>query len=159
MKPAVLNASPLIVLARAGYLDLVPKLVSSVVVPRAVATEVTAGPAEDPAVKFLARPSWLTVVDLTPPLSPLAIWRLGQGESEVLEYARRNPGTTAVLDDRAARRAALALQIPLIGTLGLLVAAARSKLLPSLLDAIDVVRSCGLYVDHVTASALIAEKR
>jgi predicted nucleic acid-binding protein len=159
VKPAVLNASPLIVLARAGYLDLVPKLVSSVVVPRAVVTEVTAGPAEDPAVRFLARSSWLTVIDLTPTLSPLAIWRLGQGESEVLEYARRNPGTTAVLDDRAARRAALALQIPLIGTLGLLVAAVRNRLLPSLRDAIGVVRTCGLYVDPAIASALIEEKR
>ena len=69
----------------------------------------------------------------------------------MLEYARRNPGTTAVLDDRAARRAAL--------TLSLLVAAARSKLLPSLLEAIDVVRSCGLYVDPVTASALFDERR
>jgi hypothetical protein len=35
VKPAVLNASPLIVLARAGYLDLVPKLVSSVMIPHA----------------------------------------------------------------------------------------------------------------------------
>ena len=159
MKLAVLNASPLIVLARAGYLGLVPKLVSSAVVPRAVATEVTAGPAEDPAVRFLAKPSWLTVVDLTPPLSPLAIWRLGQGESEVLEYARRNPGTTAVLDDKATRRAALALHIPLTGTLGLLVAAAKSELLPSLRDAIDTVRACGLYVDPDTASALIEGER
>lgn len=159
MKSAVLNASPLIVLARAGYLDLVPKLVSSVVVPRAVATEVAAGPAEDPAARFLTQPSWLSVVDLAPPPSPLAILRLGQGESEVLEYARRNPGTTAVLDDRAARRAALTLHIPLTETLGLLVAAARSKLLPSLLEAIDVVRSCGLYVDPVTASALFDERR
>jgi predicted nucleic acid-binding protein len=159
VKPAVLNASPLIVLARAGYLDLVPKLVSSVVVPRAVATEVTAGPAEDPAARFLAQHSWLSVVDLTPPLSPLAIWRLGQGESEVLEYARRNPGTTAVLDDKAARRAALALHIPLTGTLGLLVAAVRNSLLPSLRDAIGVVRACGLYVDPAIAAALIEEKR
>ena len=158
MKPAVLNASPLIVLARAGYLDLVPKLVSSVVVPRAVATEVAAGPTDDAAARFLAQPSWLSVVDLTPPLSPLAIWRLGQGESEVLEYARRNPGTTAVLDDRAARRAALALHIPLTGTLGLLVAAAKSKLLPSLLDAINAVRSCGLYVDPAMASTLIEKE-
>ena len=158
MKPAVLNASPLIVLARAGYLDLVPELVSSVVVPRAVATEVSAGPAQDPVARFLAQPSWLSVVDITPPLSPLAIWRLGQGESEVLEYARRNPGTTAVLDDRAARRAALALHIPLIGTLGLLAAAAKSKLLPSLKDAIDAVRTCGLYVDPAITSALLEKE-
>jgi predicted nucleic acid-binding protein len=158
VKPAVLNASPLIVLARAGYLDLVPKLFSSVVVPRAVATEVMAGPAEDPAALFLVQPSWLSVIDLTPPLSPLAIWRLGQGESEVLEYARRNRGTTVVLDDRAARRAAAALQLPLTGTLGLLAAAAQSELLPSLRDAIDVVRSCGLYVDPAVATALLDVK-
>lgn len=32
MKPAVLNASPLIILARAGYLEVVPKLVAPVVI-------------------------------------------------------------------------------------------------------------------------------
>jgi predicted nucleic acid-binding protein len=118
VKPAVLNASPLIILAKAGYLDLVPKLLSPVVIPRAVATEISTGPADDTAVQFLARRSWLSAVDLVPGLSPLATWRLGQGESEVLEYARLNFGTIAVLDDKAARRAAHALQIPVTGTLG-----------------------------------------
>ena len=36
--------------------------------------------------------------------------------------------------------------------------ATKSKLLPSLLDAINVVRSCGLYVDPVTASALMLDR-
>jgi len=125
------------------------------VIPRAVATEINAGPADDPAVGFLARPSWLSVVDLNPALSPLATWRLGQGETEVLEYARRNPGTIAVLDDKAARRTAKALKVPVTGTLGVLLAAARDGLLPSLSEAIDTVRACGLYVDPATASALI----
>jgi predicted nucleic acid-binding protein len=97
------------------------------------------------------------VVDLTPPLSPLASWRLGQGETEVLEYARRNPGTTAVLDDKAARRAARVLQLPLAGTLGLLIAAVRNKLLPSLGDAIEVVRANGLYVDSAIVAAITKE--
>ena len=155
MKSAVLNASPFIVLARAGYLDLVPKLVSSVVIPRAVATEVLAGPAADAAAQFLRKPSWLTVVDLTPPLSPLAGWRLGLGESEVLEYARRHIGTTAILDDRAARRAGHALSIPVTGTLGVVIAAAHRGLVPYLGDAINTVRKCGLYVDEQTVSRII----
>ena len=155
MKSAVLNASPLIILAKAGYLDLVPKLLSPVVIPRAVATEISTGPPNDPAVRFLARRSWLSVVDLVPALSPLATWRLGPRESEVLEYARRNSGTVAVLDDKAARRAARALQIPLTGTLGLVVAAVRMNLLPSLSAAIDAVRACGLYVDSATVSRLL----
>ena len=118
MKHAVLNASPVIVLARAGYLDLIPKLVSSPVIPRAVVNEIQAGRSDDPAVEFLSSANWLGIVDLTPPLSPLAAWRLGQGESEVLEYAQRSPGTIAVLDDNAARRLAVALNVPIVGTLG-----------------------------------------
>ena len=155
MNSAVLNASPFIVLARAGYLDLVPRLVSSVVIPRAVVTEVLAGPASDAAAQFLRKPSWLTVVDLTPPLSPLAGWRLGLGESEVLEHARRQIGTTAILDDRAARRAAHALGISVTGTLGVVAAAAHQGLLPSLADAINAVRKCGLYVDEQLVSRLL----
>ena len=155
MKPAVINASPVIILARAGYLDLLPKLVSPIVVPRAVVTEINAGPADDAAVRFLARRTWLSVVDLSPALSPLAVWRLGQGESEVLEHAQRNPGTIAILDDKAARRAAKVLQVPVTGTLGVLLAAVRSGFLPSLAEAIQTVRACGLYVDPATASALI----
>ena len=156
MKTAVLNASPLIVLARANYLELLPKLVASTVVPRAVANEIKAGKSDDPASKFLASPSWLTVVDLNPPLSPLAVWRLGQGESEVLEYARRNPGVVAVLDDKAARRSAAALTIPVVGTLGLLVAAKRAGLLESLESAIDQVRGSGLFVDAATVAKVIS---
>jgi len=72
-----------------------------------------------------------------------------------LEYAGRNPGTTAILDDKAARRAARTLGIPVIGTLGLLAAAVRSKLLPSLPDAIEAVRASGLYVDPALVSALV----
>jgi hypothetical protein len=155
VKSAVLNASPLIILARAGYLDLVPKLLSPVVIPRAVATEINAGPATDPAVQFLSRPSWLSVVDLAPALSPLASWHLGQDESEVLEYARRNPGIVAVLDDKAARRAARTLEILVTGTLGIVVSAADMKLVPSLSAAIDAVRESGLYVDSATVSRLL----
>ena len=110
----------------------------------------------DPAAEFLSSANWLEIADLTPPLSPLAVWRLGQGESEVLEYAHRNPGTIAVLDDKAARRSAVALDIPVVGTLGLLLAARQSRLLPSLQAAVDRVKSCGLFVDDAVAWRIIS---
>src|ERR1700758_1617197 len=94
-----------------------------------LANEISTGRPDDPAVQFLARRSWLSVADLVPALSPLATWHLGQRESEVLKYARRNSGTVAVLDDKAARRLARALDIPLTGTLGIIVAAVQMKLL------------------------------
>jgi hypothetical protein len=50
----ILNASPMIVLARVGYEDLCLKLADSVVVPQAVATEIEAGPEPDPTRQALA---------------------------------------------------------------------------------------------------------
>ena len=48
----VLNASPLILLARIGREDLLLTLADDVVVPQAVAAEVQAGPATDPVSRF-----------------------------------------------------------------------------------------------------------
>lgn len=159
MKPAAVNASPLIVLARAGYFDLLPKILSPIMVPRAVVDEINAGPVEDPAITALAGAAWMSVVDLNPVVSPIATWRLGRGETEVLEFARRNPGTVAVFDDKAARRAATVLGIPVIGTLGILVAATQSGLIPDFETAAEAVMRAGLYADPVTVATLKAQLR
>jgi predicted nucleic acid-binding protein len=99
------------------------------------------------------------VVDLAPGISPLATWRLGRGETEVLEFARRNPGTMVVLDDKAARRAANMLGLPVIGTLGILLAATQSGQIPSFEAAVEAVMRAGLYLDPVTVAALKAHLR
>jgi len=54
---------------------------------------------------------------------------LGAGESEVLTWARQNPGYEAILDDRAARNCAITLQIPVRGTLGVALLAKREGLI------------------------------
>jgi hypothetical protein len=45
----VVNASPVIVLAKIGHLDLLKSLAHRVLVPRAVAAEILGGPDDDPA--------------------------------------------------------------------------------------------------------------
>lgn len=155
MRPAVLDASPVIVLARAGFVHVLPRLLSPILLPRAAAEEILAGPADDPASNLLvSAPGWLSLVEMASSSPSLVRWRLGPGESGVLEYARRHPGTVAVLDDKAARRAARELELPVTGTLGLLVAATEAGYLPSLQEAVEAVRSCGLYVDPATVAGL-----
>jgi predicted nucleic acid-binding protein len=73
--------------------------------------------------------------------------------------AMRNAGTVAVLDDKAARRAATILRIPVIGTLGILVAAAQSGLVPDFATAAEAVIRAGLYADPATVEALKARLR
>lgn len=147
MKQIVCNASPLITLAKAGLLNALPDQFQRILCPQAVVNEILAGPPEDLMRRVLPELSWLEVVQLHPALSPLAVWRLGRGESEVIEYARLNPGTVALLDDRAARKVATAVGVAVHGTLSIVAKWVSPDSSRSFDEAVSLLRKAGLYVD------------
>lgn len=117
----VVNASPLILLARIDRLDLLAALAETLVVPEAVIREIQAGSDRDgTAGKVENLPSILQVDDRPVP-DQIRRWDLGAGESQVLAHALERPGAEVVLDDLAARRCARSLGIPMIGTMGVVV--------------------------------------
>jgi len=118
----VLNASPLIVLARVGLENLFLSLADQVVVPRAVAAEIEAGPPEDRARQALAAGRF-PIADTPVPAEELLAWDLGSGETAVLSLALSEPGWVAVLDDAAARKCALAFSVAVKGTLAIVMLA------------------------------------
>ena len=66
---------------------------------------------------------------------------LGPGESEAISLAIEVEARLLILDDLAARRLALGLRLPVIGTLGLLLAAKRKKLLEAVKPCLDQLLS------------------
>lgn len=75
----VVNASPLIVLAKIDHLFLLPQLTKQLAIPQEVVTEIQNGPIDDPARHFLEA-SPLPVVST--PANPLVLsWDLGSGET------------------------------------------------------------------------------
>ena len=78
MTTAVCNASPLIVLTKAGYLHVLNQLFDRVLIPGAVEQEVLARSADGPARIALERGSEIEVATLKPDVTPLAYWRLGR---------------------------------------------------------------------------------
>jgi predicted nucleic acid-binding protein len=150
----VLNASPLIILINTGYSGLIRQLTDEVIVPRAVADEVLAGPADDRARLAIAGDEW--PVDETPPApAELQAWDLGAGETAVLAYALANPGWTAILDDGAARRCARTFSVPLKGTLGIILLAKSRGLIGSAASVLQSVRRQGFRLDDRTISAAL----
>lgn len=154
---AVCDASPLIALAKADLLGVLPKLFSKTVVPAAVIAEIHDGPEDDPMRLVIDDLPWLGSVRLDPPVSPLVDVMLGKGESEVIEWARTHQDYSALLDDRAARRTAKAIGIPTIGTLGVLYWAAKKHILSSFTVAAEKIRAAGLYLDEETINTLRKE--
>lgn len=75
-----------------------------------------------------------------------------QGESAVLSLARRREATV-VIDDRDARRAAKAMGLNLIGTLGVIIRARKERQIDSAAQVLRDLRNCGFRLDE----ALVAE--
>ncbi len=150
----VVNSSPLILLGKIGGLAWLPKLANELLIPSGVAAEIKAG-ADDPARRWLSQDgaAYVRNVGSIPPL--IASWDLGRGETEVLAYAWTHRDYSAVVDDRAARQCAVALQIPLRGTLGVALLAKQAGLIPQLAPLIEALQHAGLRVTpQITAQAL-----
>lgn len=118
----VINASPLISLFCSGQAKLLPALFREIIVPDAVWREVTESLHQDAASRELNLAEWPRRTRVTV-LPQVARCRLGAGESGVLSFALAHTGFYVVVDDRAARRCARHLDIPLLGTGGVLVLA------------------------------------
>jgi predicted nucleic acid-binding protein len=147
-EPAVVNASPLIFLAGAGLAELLRLVGAPVQIPNAVVGEIERFSRTDAATLAVKQWDWLVVVDAG--LAPAIIerWDLGSGETSVLTWAHAHPGTTAVVDDLAARRCANSLGIPVRGTLGLVLTAKRRGIIPNARPVVEQLRAAGMYLSN-----------
>ena len=152
---AVVNASPLIFLSRAGLIDLLQLASAEVIVPELVASEIEVRGNSDPTAQTLANTSWLLVTP-TPPVPPqIQAWGLGPGESSVIAWAYSHQGSEAIIDDLAGRRCASAFDIPVRGTLGLALIAKQRGHISSARQLLDQLRQAGMYLsDRVLKEAL-----
>jgi uncharacterized protein len=97
----IANASPVIVLAKVGYLNLLTELSTELLLPTLVAAEILAGPEADPARRALQE-GWGLRTAPSAIADELLKLRLGAGETAVLALARESAPRTAILDDAAA---------------------------------------------------------
>ncbi len=148
----VVNASPLILLCKAGHIGLLKALAQHVFAPRAVVNEVIAYP-DDEAGRTVATLPWLTQVDVAVPDSVKA-WDLGAGESAVIAYGLVNGGVRPLLDDAEGKAAALAHGLNPLGTAGLLVLAKRAGLIQAVAPVLIILREKGLWISDTVVTAI-----
>lgn len=149
-----INASPLILLSKAGLEHFLPKLFSRIVVPESVCAEVAAG--GDRATQVVENAEWIERLPVKV-RDEVLHWNLGAGESEVLSFALANPKFRASIDDRAARRCAESLSISTLGTGGILLLAKRRGLITSIKTSLLELKDAGLYISDDLLAVLLKE--
>jgi predicted nucleic acid-binding protein len=148
MTKVVINTSPLIVLFKSHLAYILPQLFTEIVVPEAVWHEIVEVNKTDLAARQLPQVSWVKRVNLTHISPVITAWGLDPGESEVLSFAWFNSDYRTILDDAAARRVARTLNLPLIGTIGLIILAKQRSLIPSISDALQSLKDSGLWISE-----------
>ncbi|MFC1853352.1 DUF3368 domain-containing protein [candidate division CSSED10-310 bacterium] len=143
MADIICNTSPLQYLHQIGLLHILPDLAGSVIVPDAVVAEIDVGRKRGIELPDLYELPWLILKSpVSKAIIPL-VSDLGPGETEVLALALEKKGSIVILDDLLARKVAVTLNIPLVGTLGLIVQAKQRGFVEAVapyLDELDRLR-------------------
>jgi len=143
----VANSSVLIALSRIGMLELLHRrFPEGVVIPEAVWGEVVEGGKGQPGAKEVSSSQWIKVGEVVDrKLVSLLRMELDQGEAEAIVLAKELGADLVLLDEKAARILAKRLELPVLGTVGILVWAKRAGLIGSLKEQLDILQKEGRF--------------
>jgi len=153
----VSDTGPLNYLALIGHVEALPKLYEVVVIPKAVASELSR-PSCPEMVRALIEspPVWLKI-DQAPEPDP-DLGALGDGEQQAIALAQSLHADLLLCDDRDARDAALRKNLRVIGTLGVLQEASQNGLL-DLADALTKLSNTNFRVSKSLIDRILEDHR
>ena len=143
----IVNASPVITLAKIHHLNLLELSGVQPILPDAVAMEIASGPTGDLA-RLAVEGGWGLRRSPKVASDKVIEWGLGAGETAVLSLAMDLPGATTIIDDGTARAAARSLGIMVMGTLGVVVRAKAQGKISSAGKLLRELKDNGLYMDE-----------
>ena len=145
----VSDTTPLSELAKVGQVALLQDVFRQVIIPKEVHDELTRG--SHPAIVTLLAVDWIEVRSLSnsQKVSTLRTQtQLGLGECGAIILAEELGADRLLLDDQEARREALSRNLPVIGTVGVLLLAKQRGLIPSIKQILDALIAQGTYISQ-----------
>lgn len=157
MRRAIVNSTPLIALAKCDCLELLHAMYDEVIIPEAVFHEVCV---EDDIASRAVRKSldWIIVKKIQHPENKKYYrTRLHDGEVEVMILAQEIHADAVIIDDLAARSTAEYYELPITGTLGVLIKAKKKGIIETVMPIVDKMRENHIYYSD-TLIELIKER-
>ena len=141
----VSDTTPLISLMKAHRLEVLHELFNEVLIPAAVFEELTGNARFQDEASIIQKSSFIRCVSVDQPRSVRLLQRttgLDRGESEAIVYAGDHQADFLLMDEAAGRRAAKAIGLHVMGTIGILLNAFDEHILTEeeILNAFDILK-------------------
>ncbi len=155
MPNVITDTSPIQYLYQIAQLDLLPMLYGQVRMPQAVADELMQGYVQGISLPNLDSLSWIRLCAvLSSSLIP-NIKNLGVGEREALSLAMTIPDSLVTLDDALARSYAQQLNIPITGTLGVLLKGKQAGYVDTIAPLLNELDALNFRLSPATRAAVL----
>ena len=143
----VADASPVIALLAIGQLDLLRQLFGEILVTPEVRTEIHG-----------ELPLWVSVMQPGPVLATDHYGvKLDAGESSAIYYSENNHVDLVLMDERKGRSVCGRLNIPVLGTVGVIQDAKRAGIIPLARPLINALVADGLFLSQIVVDRALAE--
>jgi predicted nucleic acid-binding protein len=155
----VSNTTPLIGLASIQRFQLLEQLFGEIRIPQAVYDEaVVAGREEGAAKREVEAATWIKTVAVKDRLAvEMLLGELDLGEAETIVLAREIGADWVLMDEKKGRRKLAQLDLPKIGTLGILLKAKQVGLLSTLEPEIARLRRQGFSISQSVVEAVLRQ--
>jgi len=153
----VSNTTPLIGLASIQRFQLLEQLFGEIHIPQAVYDEaVGAGREVGGAGREVQAATWIKTLPVGDRLAvDMLLGELDLGEAETIVLAREIGADWVLMDEKKGRRKLAQLDMPKIGTLGILLKAKQTGLLPTLQPEIARLRRLGFSISQSVVEAVL----
>jgi hypothetical protein len=152
------NATPLIAFAKIGQLSLLQKIVNNLVIPEAVANEISAYPQGQPGFIDLQQETWIGVQSITSEQQvSLLLPKLDRGEAEVIALALERQAQLVLIDELTARKVAESLNLNVSGSVGILIRAKQIGEIVVVKPLLNAMTQEGIYFSQKFIDAVLRQ--
>lgn len=152
------NTTPIITLSAINHLDLLHHLYGHIFIPDAVKNEIMAGEYRHGAQE-LKEAKFIVSVPIKNFYHASLLSDLDRGEAEAIALAIEKQADLLVIDERLGRRHASRLEIPITGSVGVLLRAKERGLISVIKPLLKEIQDAGVYLStQLVQKALLEAK-
>ncbi|MBR6028634.1 MAG: DUF3368 domain-containing protein [Clostridia bacterium] len=149
----VSDSTPLITLMKAMQLDLLHKLFGEIAIPQAVFSELTSNSSFRDEADLIRNSDYIRVVQVSHPDHVDILCRaagLDRGESEAIVFADESKADLLLMDEAKGRQVARNMNIPILGSIGILIRAFQAGHLSEqeLASSVDRIRHANRHISE-----------